>query len=433
MIENMKLYRRHLESPPCPLASLGANSDIKKCKCPLWVDGSENGKRVRKSLKTRSQTRAMEKLVRMSRETDSSAVAFKLLSEAVDLYLDDCRERNLAEQTLRNYANTLMPLVEFLPRASMRSISSDDIANFRRLPARPHRKHTFAGCPLFGVKLARGLRLASKKCACPRQPVAAGTSRMRLTHLRVFFEFAIAKGWLAKANDPTSSFKPPQSEALPTMPFTNQEIGKLLAACDQLGGRFGHERDRLRARATILLMLYLGLRVSDAIKLRRDSVDFETGQVLLRIQKTKVAQYTRLHPDALAALNALPYESSTYFLWTGASALRTAAGNARNTVNALAKRAGVDGAHPHRFRDTFAVTLLLNGADIRTVQLLLGHKSVKTTEDHYAPYVRSMQRIVDNAVSTLHFESGAPAVVDPLRDTRGNPQGDPGGARPLVQ
>jgi hypothetical protein len=71
--------------------------------------------------------------------------------------------------------------------------------------------------------------------------------------------------------------------------------------------------------------------------------------------------------------------------------------------------ASVTDGHPHRFRDTFSVSLLQNGAELRTVQLLLGHTSVRTTEKHYAPYVASMQRILDEAVSTLHFDS-APAV-----------------------
>jgi site-specific recombinase XerD len=53
--------------------------------------------------------------------------------------------------------------------------------------------------------------------------------------------------------------------------------------------------------------------------------------------------------------------------------------------------------HPHRFRDTFSVGLLEKGEDLRTVLLLLGHKSIKTTERHYAPYVRSFQAILDAA------------------------------------
>jgi hypothetical protein len=51
----------------------------------------------------------------------------------------------------------------------------------------------------------------------------------------------------------------------------------------------------------------------------------------------------------------------------------------------------VKDAHPHRFRDTFAVDLLLSGVPIEHVSILLGHQSVRITERHYAPWVRSRQ------------------------------------------
>ena len=66
------------------------------------------------------------------------------------------------------------------------------------------------------------------------------------------------------------------------------------------------------------------------------------------------------------------------------------------------KKAGISG-HPHQFRDTFSVRLLEAGEDIRKVQLLLGHTSLKTTEKHYAPWVESLQGRLDSAVAKLDF------------------------------
>ncbi len=57
----------------------------------------------------------------------------------------------------------------------------------------------------------------------------------------------------------------------------------------------------------------------------------------------------------------------------------------------LFELAKVEDAHPHRFRDTFAVELLLSGVPIERVSILLGHQSVRITERHYAPWVRSRQ------------------------------------------
>jgi hypothetical protein len=51
----------------------------------------------------------------------------------------------------------------------------------------------------------------------------------------------------------------------------------------------------------------------------------------------------------------------------------------------------VKGGHPHRFRDTLAVELLLEGVPMERVSILLGHSSVKITERHYAPWVQARQ------------------------------------------
>jgi len=105
----------------------------------------------------------------------------------------------------------------------------------------------------------------------------------------------------------------------------------------------------------------------------------------------------------LDALKALPVESPKYFFWAGAGQLICGINNVANTIKAVAKRAGVAGAHPHRFRDTFAVTLLQNGVGIHVVQDLLGHTSVETTRKHYSPFVKGSQDILDAATGTLDF------------------------------
>jgi integrase/recombinase XerD len=54
--------------------------------------------------------------------------------------------------------------------------------------------------------------------------------------------------------------------------------------------------------------------------------------------------------------------------------------------------------HPHMFRDTFAVETLLAGVPLEQVSILLGHKSIKITEKHYAPWVKARQEQLSSNV-----------------------------------
>jgi hypothetical protein len=83
--------------------------------------------------------------------------------------------------------------------------------------------------------------------------------------------------------------------------------------------------------------------------------------------------------------------SERYWFWTGVGSKETLAGNWRRTFRRLCVLASVKGGHPHRFRDTLAVELLLAGLPIEQISVLLGHSSVRMTERHYAPWVQARQ------------------------------------------
>lgn len=292
------------------------------------------------------------------------------MSSATSDYIRSCRLAQLAPGTIASYSNILHSLVEHCARAGVLSCST--------------------------------LRLRDLEAfLSERQGQAASTKRKEITCLRSFFRYCQKHSWV-KANA-AADLKVPKDYSAPTMPYEPDEIRKLLAATDQISNRYasGAARARLRARSLLLLMLYGGMRVSDAIRVSRKQLGAD-GRLRMRAMKTGVDLYVRLHPSAVNALNALPVESG-YFLWSGRGSVSSATGSARRTVSCVAKLAGVP-ARPHRFRDTFAVELLLHGEDIRTVQLLLGHSSVRTTERHYAPYVARFQERLDRATELLDFE-----------------------------
>lgn len=152
------------------------------------------------------------------------------------------------------------------------------------------------------------------------------------------------------------------------------------------------ERGSLNAQrllSFVLLLRYAGLRIGDITSLRCDQL--EGNKLFLYTQKTGVAVNTIL-PDPVAyALKLTPKVTAIHFFWDGRQLIEIAIGSWRRRLAKLFELAKVTGGHPHRLRDTFAVELLLSGVPIERVSILLGHQSVRITEKHYAPWVRSRQ------------------------------------------
>jgi integrase len=175
------------------------------------------------------------------------------------------------------------------------------------------------------------------------------------------------------------------------MPFTRNEVAALLAACDQFidwHGATGQENAQ-RLRAFLLFLRYSALRIGDATTC---PVDRLAGHKLfLRTQKTGVPVYIPLPPFLVEALATCPRKSDRFWFWSGVGSRETVTGNWRRTFRRLCAIAGVKGGHPHRFRDTLAVELLLEGVPMERVSILLGHSSVKITERHYSPWVQARQ------------------------------------------
>jgi integrase len=98
----------------------------------------------------------------------------------------------------------------------------------------------------------------------------------------------------------------------------------------------------------------------------------------------------------IETIDAAPHSSEEYFFWSGQSTLKTAIANWQRRLHTLFRLAGMEKGHAHRFRDTFACELLLQGTPLERVSVLLGHASVRTTEKHYSPWVRARQEQLEN-------------------------------------
>lgn len=168
------------------------------------------------------------------------------------------------------------------------------------------------------------------------------------------------------------------------------------------------ELRRLREHAgsdflLFLLFRWTGLRESDARTLSWEEISFQTKELDRVTQKYRKRVIVPMHSELLVALKAdherrNPRPSDTVLLNpnTGAPFVIN---SIYDHVVALGKRAGVQHAHPHRFRDTFAIDLLMRGASIYDVAKLLGD-TVKTVERYYSRYVRELRERLRSILET---------------------------------
>lgn len=149
----------------------------------------------------------------------------------------------------------------------------------------------------------------------------------------------------------------------------------------------------LRDRAIIELLFSGGLRVSELISLNRDSINFERREFVVRGKGSKdrpifiskaaadcVYEYICVRHDSLPAL-FLNNSRNTQTADTSGNYRRLTPRSIERIVQKYARLAGITKhVSPHTLRHSFATDLLMNGADIRSVQALLGHSDISTTQ-----------------------------------------------------
>ena len=257
-------------------------------------------------------------------------------------------ERGLSSHTLAAYQSDLRHLARWLPRGLLAADRSD-LQDY-----------------LAALVTGAGAR--------PR------TSARRLSSLRQFYRWAVREHLLAE--DPSALIDAPRlGRPLPDS-LTESEVEALLAAPDIA------TPEGLRDRCMLEVLYATGLRVSELVGLRGDQVGLAQGVVRVLGKGSK----ERLVPLGDEALDWLQR-----FLREGRPALlgerrcdalfptRRGAGMTRQAfwyrIRKHARAAGIRGkVSPHTLRHAFATHLLNHGADLRVVQLLLGHSSLSTTQ-----------------------------------------------------
>lgn len=348
-------YRRHVKN--CPHRALGRK--YRRCRCPIWVDGFLQGVELRESLNLKDWDKAQDRI----REWEARGMVVAeeepplSLSEAQERFRADAEARGLRPATLAKYRGLF---------TQMQAFARDEGRPFLE-------QWTLEALRRFRQSWTDGGMSALKK----------------LERLRAFFRFAHESKWIEE--NPTKAIENPKVTTPPTLPFTQEEMIAILAACGRYPDNYGklEQINAQRLKALVLLLRYSGMRIGDAVTCAQDRL---TGdRLFLYTQKTGVPVRVKLPAFVAESLRSVPSMRQQFFFWSGEGRPVTANGNWRRAMRKLFKLATVADGHPHRFRDTFATELLLAGVPLDRVSVLLGHSSIRVTENHYSPWVRARQ------------------------------------------
>ncbi|TWU26825.1 Tyrosine recombinase XerD [Novipirellula galeiformis] len=264
-------------------------------------------------------------------------------------------ERNASDLTIKAYREDLFAMMEWF-RATRGKVPKPDALS-------PQELRTF-------------------QAALQEAGYARTTIARKLASLRSFYRFAMRQG-IATLNPAKPLRNPRRQRKLPLV-LSNEEVGRLLLAPPS------HDVAGLRDRAILETMYSSGLRVSELVGLRDRDLDFD--EQILRVRGK--GRKERISPLGSFAIKAIKkYEQrrvrdpKTEQLGRDAPVFVNRFGNiltTRSVGRMLDKHIAVVGldsrVSPHTLRHSFATHLLDRGADIRSVQELLGHKSLATTQ-----------------------------------------------------
>jgi site-specific recombinase XerD len=377
----------------------------KRCACPYWScgvhDRAEGFKR--KSTGEISLERA-KAIVKLRLETGNRTAPLPdqgtPIKDAITDYLDYTKDGGARASTMAKYKTLMDQLQAFADWKGLRYVQElrqDAVMEFRRAweDAEAGYKQGIPG------KNGKRLWRANSTATCKRNAKT----------LHYFFQRCISRKWITE--DPTSILRFPKSATSKTKDevkyLTPDQLADILAECDAFERMTDYNKQRVKA--LILTMRWTGLRISDAVVLKADSI---SGDVLrVRTKKASTDVQIPLHPDLVAALGKLEAYDGGYLFWnrrTDGAKASTPQHNFGALLAQVFTNAGVstDVHHvSHMLRNTFAVHLLEKGLPLETVSLMLGHQSVTTTERYYADYSKNyMDRAESNVRKVWALSDG---------------------------
>jgi integrase/recombinase XerC len=283
-----------------------------------------------------------------------TSAAFDEVRSAFEKYLE--AERNLSVHTVRAYMGDLDSLLEHIERLGLKEFKNLDLSHIRSW--------------LANLQVKGGART---------------TLSRRAVSIRLFTKWATKKGFLAK--DVGENLATPKGHR--TLPDV-LNIADAATAMDALATRAAEEEtpSSLRDLAMVEILYASGARVSELCGLDLSDIDYER-QTIRVLGKGNKERTIPIGAPAIRALEtwlkdgrpSMVTDKSDGAIFLGTRGKRIDQRTVRTVVyNALETLEGVERMGPHALRHSAATHLLEGGADLRTVQEILGHASLATTQ-----------------------------------------------------
>ncbi len=242
------------------------------------------------------------------------------------------------------------------------------------------------------IKEVRDLHLQSYINQMERENFASSSISRSVASIRAFFQYLFKEGRIQK--DPSENLKPPRVEKKAPEILSVEEVDRLLKQPHQ------DTPKGIRDTAMLELLYATGMRVSELIHLNTSDVNLQFGYVTCHENgKERVIPIGSVSRRALIryvdeARGAFVKDDEEKALFTNCSGKPMSRQGFWKVLKGYADEAGIHGdITPHTLRHSFAVHMLQNGADVKSVQEMLGHSDISTTQIYLSMNMSKMRDV----------------------------------------
>jgi integrase/recombinase XerD len=282
------------------------------------------------------------------------------LAETLAVYFQDCRVQGYKDSTIQGYQRTFRCFLRWADTVGITTLPQLSAEAVKRYIAFVQQKPKWAD---------------NAHVPTSRQTVSATTVRNYVRDLKAFASWLEREGYTAA--NVLGRVRKPKADEIPPEPFTQEELDRIFGAFDVT------DAFQLRDYTLLHLLWDTGMRAGEVVSLTLDEVNLQSCEI--RVDHAKWGKWRdigfgkqsqKFLSRYVTLCRPEPAIETDRHLFLSTDGYPLSVGALEQICRRLSKRIGVR-VYPHRFRHTFAVGMLRNGTDIRTLRKLMGHASVQ--------------------------------------------------------